>query len=289
MKAIVEELHRAIQHRNERLVGKKTDREGTFEDRAVEMHRKRGADIVRSTVNGNILRTLKMEDQLFIDYFEHNERLIKMKDVFYLEEHHDYRRAFFEEGRLVKDDVYFPTLKEEKLGDHHDYMERKGKGYDQYNRYEAVRYAERWWDDYNPVYRQFTNNCTNFISQCLRAGGAPMTGFSQREKGWWFQGNNWSYSWAVAHAFRWYLSGAKVGLRGIERESASELELGDVICYDFNGDGRWQHSTIVVAFDLNGEPLVNAQTSNSRMRYWAYEDSTAWTPSIRYKFFHIQL
>lgn len=34
-------------------------------------------------------------------------------------------------------------------------------------------------------------------------------------------------------------------------------------------------------------PLVNAQTYDSRMRYWSYEDSTAYTPSIRYTFFHI--
>ncbi|MGE1104293.1 amidase domain-containing protein, partial [Peribacillus simplex] len=26
---------------------------------------------------------------------------------------------------------------------------------------------------------------------------------------------------------------------------------------------------------------------DSRMRYWSYEDSTAYTPSIRYAFFHI--
>ena len=114
-----------------------------------------------------------------------------------------------------------------------------------------------------------------------------MTGFSNRSKGWWYQNNNWSFSWSVAHSFRWYLSGAKSGLRGIEMESARDLSPGDVICYDFDGDGRWQHTTIVVAKDDNGEPLVNAQTTNSRMRYWAYEDSTAYTPNIQYKFFRI--
>ncbi len=114
-----------------------------------------------------------------------------------------------------------------------------------------------------------------------------MTGHPNRSKGWWYQSNNWSFSWSVAHSLRWYLSGAKTGLRGREMQSAKELEPGDVICYDFDGNGRWQHSTIVVTKDANGEPLVNAQTSNSRMRYWAYEDSTAWTPNIQYHFFHI--
>ena len=36
-----------------------------------------------------------------------------------------------------------------------------------------------------------------------------------------------------------------------------------------------------------GMPLVNAHTYNSRMRYWAYEDSSAYTPNIKYKFFTI--
>lgn len=63
--------------------------------------------------------------------------------------------------------------------------------------------------------------------------------------------------------------------------------MGDVICYDFEGDGRWNHTTIVVAKDADGMPLVNANTYNSRMRYWAYEDSTAYTPNMKYTFFHI--
>lgn len=63
--------------------------------------------------------------------------------------------------------------------------------------------------------------------------------------------------------------------------------MGDVICYDFEGDGRWNHTTIVVAKDADGMPLVNANTYNSRMRYWAYEDSTAYTPNMKYAFFHI--
>ncbi|TDQ35433.1 amidase domain-containing protein [Aureibacillus halotolerans] len=157
-----------------------------------------------------------------------------------------------------------------------------------YNRREAVRYADYWWNSYNPAYREFEVDCTNYISQCLRAGGAPMRGQPNRGKGWWYSGSSWSYSWAVAHSLRWYLSGSTAGLQGEEVASPLDLQLGDVICYDFEGDGRWNHNTIVTAFDENGEPLVNAHTSNSRMRYWAYEDSTAYTPNIQYKFFHIK-
>ncbi|MBX4322004.1 amidase domain-containing protein, partial [Mycobacterium tuberculosis] len=57
----------------------------------------------------------------------------------------------------------------------------------EYDRLNAVKYAETWWNSYNPRYTKFTNDCTNFISQCLRAGGAPMTGYPNRSKGWWMQ------------------------------------------------------------------------------------------------------
>ncbi|OUM90930.1 MAG: hypothetical protein BAA01_00430 [Bacillus thermozeamaize] len=161
-----------------------------------------------------------------------------------------------------------------------------------YRRDLAVRYAESWWNGHNPQYRAFDVDCTNYVSQCLRAGGAPMTHVGQRGKGWWYQGNggtkdNWSYSWAVAHSLRWYLATSKSGLRALEKSAASQLELGDVICYDFDGDGRWQHNAIVTAFDHRGEPLVNAHTNNVRHKFWDYRHSYAWTEQIQYKFFHI--
>ncbi|WP_027956635.1 amidase domain-containing protein [Halobacillus kuroshimensis] len=156
-----------------------------------------------------------------------------------------------------------------------------------YNRREAVRYADRWWDSYNPAYKKFEVDCTNYVSQCLRAGGAPMRGAGDRTRGWWYGNGTWSYSWTVAHALRWYLSGSRKGLKAVEVSSADQLAPGDVICYDFQGNGRYDHNTFVVKKDAQGMPLVNAHTSNSRHRYWAYEDSTAYTPDIQYKFFRI--
>jgi len=150
-----------------------------------------------------------------------------------------------------------------------------------YNRVKAVQYAEKWWNDYNPKFKKFDVDCTNYISQCLWAGGAPMKHSSNRAKG------NWSYSWAVAHSLRWYLPSSNSGLRGKEVSSADQLKPGDVICYDFTGDGHWQHNTIVVTKDGAGMPLVNAHTTNSRHRYWDYRDSYAWTQKTAYKFFQI--
>ncbi|GBF12631.1 amidase domain-containing protein [Tepidibacillus infernus] len=161
-----------------------------------------------------------------------------------------------------------------------------------YNRKKAAEYADRWWNSYNPRFRTFEVDCTNYVSQCLWAGGAPMTGLGQKGKGWWYQGNGnksdrWSYSWAVAHSLRWYLQTSRTGLRAIEVKSPEQLTIGDVICYDFDGDGKWQHNTIVTAIDPIGMPLVNAHTVNSIKRNWAYKDSYAWTEKTQYKYFHI--
>jgi hypothetical protein len=161
-----------------------------------------------------------------------------------------------------------------------------------YNRARAVQYADAHWDRGNPRFLEFEVNCTNYISQCLFAGGAPMNYTGKRESGWWYKGREnsrelWSYSWAVAHSLEHQLRTARAGLRGQLVESPQDLELGDVIIYDWDGDRRFQHSTIVTAFDAAGMPLVNANTASSRHRYWDYRDSYAWTPSTVYRFFHM--
>lgn len=162
-----------------------------------------------------------------------------------------------------------------------------------YDRAKVVTYAEKWWNGYNPAYRKIPDNdCTNFVSQCLRAGGAPMTFTRGAEKGWWYSGSggardSWSFSWVRAHSLRWFLGGSRTGLTAVQVADARELSPGDVICYDFDGDGRWQHNTIVIAKDEDGQPLVNAHTYASRNRPWSYQNSPAYTTNCRYLFFRI--
>ncbi|WP_159888264.1 amidase domain-containing protein [Paenibacillus puerhi] len=161
-----------------------------------------------------------------------------------------------------------------------------------YDRHKAAAYADLWWDKGNPDYLTFEVDCTNYVSQCLFAGGAPMNYTGKRDSGWWYKGRlggreHWSFSWAVAHSLPSYLLTSRAGARGREASSAQELDLGDVISYDWDGSGRFQHSTIVTAKDPDGMPLVNAHTVSSRHRYWSYTDSYAWTDKTRYRFIRI--
>jgi hypothetical protein len=162
-----------------------------------------------------------------------------------------------------------------------------------YDRHKSVQYAELWWDKANPAYIEFEVDCSNFVSQCLFAGGVPMHYTGKRDSGWWYKGRNngvefWSFSWAVAQSLQAYMIRNHSGLQVEEALTADLLELGDVISYDWNGDGHFRHSAIVTAKDSNGMPLVNAHTTNSRHRYWNYKDSYAWTERTRYRFLHVK-
>ncbi|ALC92092.1 hypothetical protein AM500_21590 [Bacillus sp. FJAT-18017] len=249
----------------------------------------RDAEIVKTRGFGRICKQSKEADGQKVLYEVHFQNLIKQGGKLYIEEEVETREAYFKNGTLSRDSEVFPVqpavaVSTDLLLDSISGGDRSSYTYD---RRKAVQYAERWWNSYNPAFKKFEVDCTNFISQCLHAGGAPMRGYPNRGQGWWMRSNNWSFSWSVANSLRLYLGTSKSGLRAREVSSPDKLLLGDVICYDFEGDGRYNHNTIVVAKDANGMPLVNAHTYNSRMRYWAYTDSSAYTPKIKYKFYTI--
>lgn len=159
-----------------------------------------------------------------------------------------------------------------------------------YDRFRAFRYAELWWNGWNPNFPRLRDDCTNFISQCLLAGKVPMKQKSSRAEGWWVEtgsapeAERWSYSWAVTEVFRQYL------LRSLSVKTVrkpEELKIGDVIVYDWDGTGHVHHATVVTDFDDHGDPLVNAHTNPSYHRHYRYLDSRAWTPRTRYQFLHV--
>lgn len=247
----------------------------------------RNGEIVQIKGSGKMYRKTFYDEHTQLRYLLHLSYLIKQDEQFHLEEQVIPHELVMKSGEIIKHHALKRTEQENEVKLRWVGTEEDRKQNFVYDRRAAVRYAERWWNSYNPAYRRFTVDCTNYISQCLYAGGAPMWGSPNRETGWWYTSENWSFSWAVAHSMRWYLSGAEQGLKGREVESPEELTYGDVICYDFDGDGRWDHTTIVTGKDQYGMPLVNAHTDNSRHRYWSYEDSLAWTENIEYKFFQI--
>ncbi|MBW8351694.1 amidase domain-containing protein [Bacillus sp. IITD106] len=281
------QLAAKLEERSEQFVQRRKIEEEKIIKKQQSMEQRK-AEIVKVIATGKIVSREQTDDQEQIYYNVHLKYFIRQGGHFYLEEEIENRKASFFKGAVFEDvelPVIYPKETEEHLLIKETRNEQRVPFY--YDRLKAVRYAERWWNDYNPAYKKFEVDCTNFISQCLHQGGAPMRGMPNPSKGWWHRYNSWSYSWAVANSLKNYLQTSTVGLRAREVRDPMQLKLGDVICYDFQGDGRFDHNTIVTGKDAAGMPLVNAHTYNSRMRYWAYEDSSAYTPNIKYKMFTI--
>jgi hypothetical protein len=126
-----------------------------------------------------------------------------------------------------------------------------------YNREAAVSYALQWWNNANPAYRNFGNNdCTNFVSQCLYAGGWPMRGWNKWSLSHWFYYSGYYYSntWTVADDFSKFLT--IYSCRGRARSLAYKpwdryFKIGDIVQIDYNMDGKWDHTMIITKVTAN--------------------------------------
>lgn len=117
-----------------------------------------------------------------------------------------------------------------------------------YHRQEAVAYAHRWAFERNPRYADFTEmggDCTNFVSQCLHAGGAPMN--FRPHTGWYYISlSSRAPAWSGVEAFFRFLT-TNQSTGPYARETAlSAMEPGDVVQLSFNGSGLFSHSLLVV-------------------------------------------
>jgi len=142
----------------------------------------------------------------------------------------------------------------------------------QYSRINAVRYARTYALHPNPSFRYFplinnesSGDCANFISQCLLAGGGPMT-FSGSHPWWYNKANTvstkddtWSVTWTVANSLYWTLKvnqqSKSSGIKGLEIYDNSLLELGDLVFFEGN-NGNIFHSAIITSFRY-AQPLVS--------------------------------
>lgn len=128
-------------------------------------------------------------------------------------------------------------------------------------------YAEKYWSHYNPAYPQFNGgggDCTNFISQALRAGGwknAP--GVDSDYRTWWSNSSTESYSWVGANEWSWYALSSK---RVSNLANVYQLGVGDILQISFNRDGSKDHSTIVTYRSMSGMPYVTYHSNNTYRR-----------------------
>jgi Putative amidase domain len=146
----------------------------------------------------------------------------------------------------------------------------KNGGYD-YNWTAAKDYAISHWCAYNPSYCNYNacgGDCANFVSQCLRAG-------AQIDGGSWYtygggcgrcahvlSSNAGTTTWVNNMQLRnWVVASG----RGVAMSSIGELGVGDLVNYDANANGNFNHITIVTDPVYS---LVCAHNSDRCNVYW---------------------
>ncbi|MBQ7793122.1 MAG: amidase domain-containing protein [Clostridia bacterium] len=117
-----------------------------------------------------------------------------------------------------------------------------------YDREMAVAYARKWAYGFNPEFYNFDDiggDCTNFASQCLYAGGLEMN--FMPVTGWYYISvNNRTPSWTgVNELYNFLINNTGVGPRATEVE-LEELEIGDLVQFDFQGDGSFDHTPVII-------------------------------------------
>lgn len=136
----------------------------------------------------------------------------------------------------------------------------------QYSYPAMASYAELYWYHYNGNYRNFNNqggDCTNFISQSLRAGGwADNSGFYQNSHYWWYNWLNQTWSWT--HVQYWFEYAAIHSGRTYILGNVWSMGLADVLQVDFERNGSKDH-TMIVSY-RSDQPYLTYHTTNTYRR-----------------------
>jgi RHS repeat-associated protein len=147
-----------------------------------------------------------------------------------------------------------------------------------YDRNAAIAYADHWWDNRNPDFYSYSQNCANFASQLLLAGGICMSdewySYQLEKKSWWgINPVNWfipsrRYNWDIGEPWRLannhfqyfsnpengYINGVAISLTSRDIigsvVEAYRVQPGDLL-YWINSDGRATHVGMIsaVSFD----------------------------------------
>lgn len=133
-----------------------------------------------------------------------------------------------------------------------------------YNGYYATTYAKKWAKSRNPRYNDHDGaggDCTNFVSQCVVAGGKSMTKPSPVPAGITGTVNHWysvrytsngAYKWKESSSFvnvldfytYWKYKGVTTALYSSKAALKDGAGVGNVVQLK-NGSGKWYHSIII--------------------------------------------
>jgi hypothetical protein len=137
-----------------------------------------------------------------------------------------------------------------------------------YNYKAMADYATKYWSNYNPDYPNFNGagaggDCTNFVSQALKAGGwKHEPGYTYDWHKWFGNADIQSDSFVGVNEFSWFALSSKrvTGLANVY-----QMDVGDVLQVDFDKDGSKDH-TMIVTSRVNGVPYLTYHSTNTYNR-----------------------
>ncbi|MBP2471466.1 hypothetical protein JOF53_000338 [Crossiella equi] len=153
-----------------------------------------------------------------------------------------------------------------------------------YNYPAMLNYANAYWDNYNGSYREYGNDCTNFISQIMRAGGWGDVDGDRTSNNSWYYGSftfTTSYTWAGAE--NWYWFAMVESKRTAHLGNVWDMLPTDILQMDFDRDNNINHTMVVTASDTGNRYLTyhTNDTHNKRLSTIIAENPNAWYYSHR--------
>ena len=153
------------------------------------------------------------------------------------------------------------------------------------SRDKAVAWAT---ENYKKPQLGFMSECTIFASRALWAAGLKQTRtWTNATKDADLQGGFSAWNWATQSAVP--SKAATVAQTFVEEmvasgqadrvpiawtdNTASGAQLGDVIAYDWEGDGHIDHVALVTSLNADGYPSVTQKTPDQLNRYWSWSDT----------------
>ncbi len=125
----------------------------------------------------------------------------------------------------------------------------------------AVIYARKHALKYNPDFMSFKGlggDCTNYISQCLLAGGGVM---NYSNNGWFYvDSNNRAPSWTGVNFLTNFLLANKTPGFRVEIIKKENLQIGDIVQIRQNPN-RFNH-TMIVTKAYGGKVFVSAHSND---------------------------
>ncbi len=115
-----------------------------------------------------------------------------------------------------------------------------------YRREDAVRYARTWAFARNPAYLNFDpygGDCTNFISQCVYAGGGVMN--YTKDTGWYYRSpEDRAAAWTGVEYLYTFLVNKRGGGPWGHPVAVTHVEPGDIVQLAFE-EQRFGHSLLI--------------------------------------------